>query len=34
MTRIRSADGHFDIHQITSFIPEELRAMKKAVGGA
>jgi serine/threonine protein phosphatase 1 len=26
------ADGHLVTHQITSFIPEELRAMKKAAG--
>ncbi|HKR00056.1 MAG TPA: metallophosphoesterase family protein [Pyrinomonadaceae bacterium] len=28
------ADGHLVTHQITSFIPEELRAMQKAAGSA
>jgi len=28
------ADGHLDTHQITNFIPEELRAMQKAAGHA
>jgi serine/threonine protein phosphatase 1 len=28
------ADGHLATHQITSFIPEELRAMQKAAGSA
>src|SRR5215213_1097226 len=28
------ADGHLDIHHITTFIPEELRAMQKAASGA
>ncbi len=28
------ADGHLATHHITSFIPEELRAMQKAAGGA
>jgi serine/threonine protein phosphatase 1 len=28
------ADGHLDTHHITTFIPEELRAMQKAAGSA
>ncbi|MCA1850780.1 MAG: hypothetical protein LC672_06965, partial [Acidobacteria bacterium] len=28
------ADGEIETHQITNFIPEELRAMKKSAGDA
>jgi hypothetical protein len=28
------ADGHITTHQITTFIPEELRAMRKTAGSA